>query len=59
MRIDSKLVEQKYSEGLESILDLFTQVSIKIKILEDDQRKLKKAFFKRPRKTGLTLMVAF
>jgi transposase len=44
MRIDSKLVEQKYSEGLESILDLFTQVSIKIKILEDDQRKLKKAF---------------
>lgn len=44
MRIDSQLVEKKYSEGLDSILELFDQVSQKIKILEDDKRKLKKAF---------------
>jgi len=44
MRIDNELVEKKYSEGLDSILDLFAQLSIKIKILEDEGRKLKNAF---------------
>ncbi len=44
MRINNELVEQKYSEGLEAILDLFTQVSQSIKVLKNDQRKLKKTF---------------
>ena len=44
MRIDSELVKKKYSEGLDSILELFTQVYHKIKILEDNKRKLEKAF---------------
>ena len=43
MRIDKNLVEKKYSEGLEAIFELFDHVSHKIKILEDDKRKLKKS----------------
>jgi len=44
MQITNELVEKKYSEGLTHILDLFSQVSLKIKSLEEDNRKLKKAF---------------
>jgi len=44
MRIDSELVKKKYSEVLDSIFELFTHVCHKIKILEDDKRKLEKAF---------------
>ncbi len=44
MQITNELVEKKYSEGLDTILDLFTQVSTKIKSLEEDNRKLKKSF---------------
>jgi len=44
MQIDNKLVEQKYSEGLDAIFDLFEQVSNKIRKLENDQEKLKKSF---------------
>ena len=44
MRIDNELVQQKYKQGLDSILELFKQVSLKIQNLENDNHKLKQAF---------------
>jgi transposase len=44
MRITNELVEKKYSEGLDHILDLFTQVASKIQSLENDNKTLRKSF---------------
>lgn len=41
VRITSEFVEKEFSKGLDPILDLFNQVSQKIKKLEFDNRKLK------------------